>query len=103
MILANAYAGSDLDIEKVPELARTLGLTVTVVEDPAATAAELVCEGKIVGWAQGRLELGPRALGNRSILGQPALPHIRDELNQRKHRESWRPFGASVLTDDGAE
>src|SRR6266446_427347 len=63
----------------------------------------MIASGCIVGWAQGRAEVGPRALGNRSILAHPAIPHIRNELNRRKSREPWRPFGASLLTEELAQ
>lgn len=102
LVLPDSYVGSELAIDTVPSVAGALGLSCTAIADPAATAADLVVSGRIVGWAQGRLELGPRALGNRSVLGHPAIPHIRHELNRRKSRESWRPFGASVLSESGA-
>ena len=61
-------------------------------------AAELLAQGHIVGWYQGHGELGPRALGNRSILMNPTMPNGKDILNERvKKREWWRPFGASVI------
>jgi carbamoyltransferase len=73
------------------------------VPNPAAIAAAMIAEGQIVGWFQGRLELGPRALGNRSLLADPRSAALRDELNRRiKHREPFRPFGASVLAQDAA-
>jgi carbamoyltransferase len=60
--------------------------------------AERLARGEIVGWYQGHGEVGPRALGNRSILMNPAIKNGKDILNNRvKHRESFRPFGASVL------
>ena len=60
--------------------------------------AELLAQGKIVGWYQGHGEVGPRALGNRSILMTPFDPHGKDYLNNKvKHREPFRPFGASVI------
>ena len=60
-----------------------------------------LAEGKIVGWLQGRMEVGARALGNRSILASPLFPDMRDRLNREvKHRESWRPFCPSLPTDD---
>jgi len=63
--------------------------------------AELLSEGKIVGWCQGRSEIGPRALGHRSILMNPAIESAKDILNKRvKKREYWRPFAASVLRND---
>ena len=71
------------------------GFTAVTVVDPAGLAASLLAEGQIVGWFQGRMEFGPRALGGRSLLADPRRAEIRDLLNRRiKHRESFRPFGA---------
>ncbi|MFC1706551.1 carbamoyltransferase [Planctomycetota bacterium] len=71
------------------------------VTDPARAAAEAVAKGLIVGWAQGRLELGPRALGRRSVLADPRDQAIRARLNDVvKKREAYRPFGASVLEEE---
>ena len=68
--------------------------------DTLNRVAELLSEGKIVGWFQGRGEVGPRALGNRSILMHPGLPNGKDILNRRvKHREYWRPFAPSLLEE----
>jgi carbamoyltransferase len=62
--------------------------------------AEHIAAGNVVGWFQGRMEWGPRALGNRSILAHPGLPNMKDVLNARiKHREWFRPFAPSILTD----
>ena len=62
--------------------------------------AQDLADGLIVGWMQGRMEYGPRALGNRSILANPTLPHMKDTLNARvKHREHFRPFAPTVLAD----
>lgn len=66
--------------------------------------AELLTEGKIMGWFQGRLEMGPRALGGRSILADPRTTEIRDRLNKLiKNREMFRPFAASVLDEKAAD
>ncbi len=62
-------------------------------------AAELLAQGKIVGWYQGHGELGPRALGNRSILMDPRITRGKDLMNRVKKREYYRPFGASVLKE----
>jgi carbamoyltransferase len=63
--------------------------------------ATFLAEGKIVAWAHGRCEIGPRALGNRSILCSPANPRMKDTLNQKvKHREWWRPFAPVCLAED---
>ncbi|MDW7760217.1 MAG: carbamoyltransferase [Acidobacteriota bacterium] len=70
-------------------------------EVPAAsTAARLVAEGKIVGWFQGKLEFGPRALGNRSILADPRQADMKDIINARvKFREPFRPFAPTILEE----
>lgn len=73
---------------------------VVELDDPAKTAAELLAMGKIIGWFQGRGEFGPRALGCRSILGDPRPAEFKDVVNARiKFREEFRPFAPSVLYD----
>jgi len=63
-----------------------------------------LADGQAVGWFQGRMEFGPRALGNRSILGDPRSPTMQRQLNLKiKYRESFRPFAPSVLAEDAAE
>src|SRR5260370_377868 len=65
-----------------------------------ARAADQIAEGKIVGWFQGRMEFGPRALGNRSILADPRRHDMKDILNSRiKYREPFRPFCPSILAE----
>lgn len=72
--------------------------------DPPAEAARLLADGKIIGWVQGRAEVGPRALGGRSILADPRRAEMKDIVNaQVKHREGFRPFAPSVLHERGAE
>jgi carbamoyltransferase len=67
-------------------------------------AAELLAEGQIIGWAQGRAEFGPRALGNRSILADARDPDVKDMINGRvKFREEFRPFAPSILHEFGPE
>lgn len=67
----------------------------------AKFAAKKLAEGKILGWFQGRLEYGPRALGNRSIIGSPVVQDMKEVLNARvKFREGFRPFAAIVLEED---
>lgn len=62
-------------------------------------AAQLLAQGKIIGWYQGHGEIGPRALGNRSILMNPAIEGAKIKVNSIKKRENYRPFGASILLD----
>jgi len=75
-------------------------------ETPASLeerAADLLAEGKIVGWFQDRMEFGPRALGARSILADPTRPEMKDLLNKYvKHREDFRPFAPSVAEEDAS-
>lgn len=74
------------------------------LEDVTANAAEILANGSPLAWFQGRMEFGPRALGNRSILGNPAHPGIADRINaQIKYRERWRPFCPSMLDTVAAE
>src|SRR5206468_6332590 len=66
--------------------------------------ARLLAEGHIVGWFQGRMEFGPRALGNRSILADPRRPEMKDRVNECvKFREGWRPFAPSCLAERSEE
>jgi carbamoyltransferase len=66
--------------------------------------SEEIKNGNVIGWFQGRMEWGPRALGNRSILAHPGFPNMKDILNARiKHRESFRPFAPSVLQERQSE
>jgi len=66
--------------------------------------AELLAEGKVVGWVQGRAEFGPRSLGNRSILADPRSPDVKEVINARvKFREEFRPFAPSILDEHGPE
>ncbi|MEY2496834.1 MAG: carbamoyltransferase [Verrucomicrobiota bacterium] len=69
-----------------------------------ARIAKLLEEGKVIGWFQGRMEFGPRALGNRSILGDPRRPEMQEKLNLKiKFRESFRPFAPSILEERVAD
>ena len=83
------------------------GCTVSVIaEEPelCRRTAQAVSEGKVIGWFQGRMEWGPRALGNRSIIGDPRRGDMKDILNSKiKRRESFRPFAPSVLSEHVAE
>jgi carbamoyltransferase len=89
------------------DIARVLDLAKIKCESPADVeqhTAELLAEGKIVGWFQGRMEFGPRALGSRSILADPTRPEMKDLLNKYvKHREEFRPFAPSCLEEHAGE
>ncbi|MFM2178644.1 MAG: hypothetical protein RL015_2742 [Verrucomicrobiota bacterium] len=83
------------------------GCTVRHLPDEAQlceTTAQAITEGKVIGWFQGRMEWGPRALGNRSILGDPRRADMKDILNLKiKRRESFRPFAPSILREEVRE
>jgi carbamoyltransferase len=71
-----------------------------LVDDPADCAARLLTAGAVIGWFQGPMEAGPRALGGRSILASAASASIRDRVNQIKGRELWRPLAPSILREE---
>jgi carbamoyltransferase len=101
--LSHLYWGTDLGTSEAifEELLRWKDLVeIRPLEDPSTEAADLIAEGKIIGWAQGRSEFGPRALGNRSILADPRRANNKDLINQIvKNREWYRPFAPSVLEE----
>jgi carbamoyltransferase len=101
--LSHLYWGTDLGTSEAvfEELLRWKDLVeIRPVEDPSTEAADLIAEGKIIGWAQGRSEFGPRALGNRSILADPRRAENKDLINKIvKNREWYRPFAPSVLEE----
>jgi carbamoyltransferase len=95
--MRHAYLGPSFDDDTVESTLRAYRLRYKRLGDPAATAAELLCRGKIIGWFQGRMEFGPRALGNRSILADPRDPQMNAKVNNAvKFREWWRPFAPSL-------
>lgn len=95
---SDEYVGKLLEELKIP------GRRITVDTDLMDYVAGLLGRGDIVGWFQGRMEIGPRALGNRSILANPALPGMKDRINAEvKHRESFRPFAPSILVEHAGD
>lgn len=102
----NAYLGNEYsDAEIRSELDR-YGVEYLSLEREQLLDAttEEIKNGNVIGWFQGRMEWGPRALGNRSILAHPGFPNMKDILNARiKHREAFRPFAPSVLAERQSE
>lgn len=95
---STVYWGPEFDSDAVEYSLKKNNLNFEKIDDITEIGADLIAKGKIVGWYQGKLEAGPRALGNRSILGNPASSNIKDVVNQKvKYREKWRPFAPSVL------
>jgi carbamoyltransferase len=101
-LLKNAYLGPEFPDSRIQSALENAGLPARSWERSAALdrVAEQIARGKVVGWFQGRMEWGPRALGNRSILAHPGLPNMKDVLNARiKHREWFRPFAPSIMSE----
>jgi carbamoyltransferase len=98
--LRTAAWGPSPDEQTIADALEGAGLVAQRVADPAVVIARHLMEGRIVCRLDGRMEMGPRALGQRSILGDPRRPQTRLRLNRMKGRESWRPFGPSVRAED---
>ena len=96
-IMRHAYLGPGYEDAEIEAVLKTYKLRHARLDDPAGTAAELLSKGKILGWFQGRMEWGPRALGARSILADPRDPEMNAKVNNAvKFREAWRPFAPSM-------
>ena len=94
------YLGPEFSETEIESALAASGLAYHRPDDIARFAAQQVADGKIIGWFQGRMECGPRALGNRSILADPRDPDSKSRLNEKiKHREPFRPFAPSVLLE----
>jgi carbamoyltransferase len=97
MNMRHAYLGPSFGDDAIAATLKTYKLRSTHLGDPGKTAAELLAQGKILGWFQGRMEFGPRALGSRSILADPRDPEMNIKVNNAvKFREWWRPFAPSL-------
>ncbi|MEV0232233.1 carbamoyltransferase C-terminal domain-containing protein [Nonomuraea sp. NPDC050786] len=95
--LAHVALGPGLDEAQVEAELRRIGVAYERVDDPAAHTARELARGAIVGWVDGRMEAGARALGQRSILADPRDESMRDRVNEAvKMREPWRPFCPSI-------
>ncbi len=105
--MAGAFLGPSFDDTTTRERLVAEGACFDVVEDEAALldlTAQALADGHAVGWFQGRMEFGPRALGNRSILADPRSTEMQRILNLKvKYRESFRPFAPAVLAEDVEE
>ena len=104
--MRGAYLGPEYDQTEIEGQLAAVGADFKTLDDDAVIdiTVEALEAGKAVGWFQGRMEFGPRALGGRSILGDPRSPKMQKTLNLRvKYRESFRPFAPSVLREDVAD
>ena len=101
--MQGSYLGPDYDQSEIEARLSALGARFTVWDEEGLLdrTVEALAARHAVGWFQGRMEFGPRALGARSILGDPRAPDMQRALNRKvKHRESFRPFAPSVLAED---
>lgn len=99
--MRHAYWGPAFTEAQVEAAIREAKLPATRPADLVEEVARELHAGRIVGWFQGRMEVGARALGSRSILASPLVPDMRDKLNREvKHREDWRPFCPSLPLED---
>lgn len=103
--MAGSYLGPEYSQPEIEQRLRAAGAVFTSHDDDTTLAltVDALEAGHAIGWFQGRMEFGPRALGNRSILGDPRNPEMQRNLNLKiKYRESFRPFAPSVLAEDAA-
>jgi carbamoyltransferase len=101
--MQGTYLGPSFSQAEIERRLAAAGAVFEVMEEPKLldSTAEALIDENAVGWFQGRMEFGPRALGNRSILADPRSPVMQKTLNLRvKYRESFRPFAPSVLRED---
>lgn len=102
-LMAGAYLGPEFSQPETEQRLTSAGARFEVLSDSKMIdyTARALAEGSAVGWMQGRMEFGPRALGNRSILADPRPPAMQKKLNLKvKYRESFRPFAPSVLREE---
>jgi carbamoyltransferase len=105
-VMKNSYLGDEYSDSFIKSELERYNVEFTELnrEELLEATSEEIKNGNVIGWFQGKMEWGPRALGNRSILAHPGFPNMKDILNARiKHREPFRPFAPSVLTDRQSE
>ena len=96
--MEHAYLGPEFSADEIEAVLKKRNVRYEKVSSITDVAAELLAKGEVVSWFQGRMEFGPRSLGNRSILGNPASRGVADMINaQIKYRERWRPFCPLML------
>jgi carbamoyltransferase len=99
-VMAHAYWGPGYGDDEIEQLLKWAKLSYRRVDDVAAAAAELLAQDLVIGWFQGRMEFGPRALGARSILASPLHAEMQARINELKDREDFRPVAPAVPEED---
>jgi carbamoyltransferase len=102
-IMDHAYWGPEFNDHEIEHFLKWAKVPYQKMENVAEETAELLANNKIIGWFQGRMEYGPRALGSRSILASPIDPEMQARLNEVKDREDFRPVAPVVLEEDAYE
>jgi len=98
--MTHVYLGSSYETDEIISLLETNKIDYEQPEDLTGFVADKIAGDNLIGWFQGRMEMGPRALGNRSILADPRSEDSRDRVNKYvKHREIWRPFAPSMTAE----
>lgn len=103
-VMDHDYWGPGFTNDEIEKVLKDALVPYKKYDNIERVAAQAISEGNIVGWFQGRMEYGQRALGNRSLLADPRDPAMKDKINSRvKHREKFRPFAPSILDDYQSE
>ncbi len=102
--MEHAYLGPEYSADEIEAVLKKRNIRYEKVSSITDVGSELLAKGEVMAWFQGRMEFGPRSLGNRSILGNPASRGVADMINaQIKYRERWRPFCPSMLDTVAAD
>ena len=99
----HAFLGPGFDDDEIEAFLRWSKLPYRRLDDVAEETAEILAQDKVIGWFQGRMEFGPRALGARSILASPIDAEMQARLNEIKDREDFRPVAPVVLEEEAAD
>jgi carbamoyltransferase len=99
----HAYYGPDYDDTEIEKFLQWAKVPYRKLKNIAEETADILMKDQIIGWFQGRMEFGPRALGSRSILASPINPQMQAKLNEVKDREDFRPVAPAVLQEDASE
>ncbi len=102
-VMDNVYWGPEYSDNEIENFLRWTKVPYRRLDDVAKEAAAILAEDKVIGWYQGRMEFGPRALGGRSILASPVNAEMQAKLNEIKDREDFRPVAPVVLEEEAAE
>lgn len=101
--MTHAYWGPQYNDSEIEEFLKKSKISYRVMDDQANETAELLAQNKVIGWFQGPMEFGPRALGSRSILASPIDPSMQSRLNEIKDREDFRPVAPVVIEEDAKD